>query len=66
MHEETKVMAICSRNTEPLSTIDLSSWILSLFAVKKGNRGNNLPINLFLNSWQTGWCKFQARAVIYS
>ena len=30
---------------------DLSSWILSLFVVKQGSSGNNLPINLFLSSW---------------
>ena len=59
-HEETEVMAVCSHDVETVS-----SWILSLFVVKQGGRGNNLPINLSLNSWQTGWCNFQACAAIY-
>ena len=49
-----------------LLTIDLSSWILFLFVVKQGKRGNNLTINLFLSSWQTGWSKFQTSAVLHS
>ena len=31
-----------------LLAIDLSSWISSLFVVKQGSRGINLPMNLFL------------------
>jgi len=46
-----------------LLAIDLSSWVLLLFVVKQGKRGNK---NLFLSSWQTGWCKFQTSAVIHS
>jgi len=46
-------------------TINLSSWISSLFKVKQGGRGNNLPINLFFNLWQTEWYNFQAREAIY-
>ena len=45
-----------------LFAIDLFSWISSLLVVKQGSKGNKLLINLFLSSWQTGWCKFQARA----
>jgi len=33
-----------------LFAIDFSSWILSLFVVKQGSRGSNLPINLFLTN----------------
>ena len=37
-----------------LFAIDLSSWILSLFVMKQGSRGNDLPINPLLSSLQTG------------
>ena len=38
-----------------LFTIDLSLWISSLFIVKQGSRGNNLPTNPVLSSLQIGW-----------
>ena len=47
-----------------LFAINLSSWISSLFVMKQGSRGNNLPLNLFLSSWRMGWCKFQVGAAI--
>ena len=39
--------------------IDFSSLILSLYAVKNGNRRKNLPGNGLPCSWRTQWCKLQ-------
>jgi len=62
-HKEIEAMDICSRDTETVVR-DQSFFMDFIFVC--GGRGNNLPINLFLSSWQTGWYKFQACAEIHS
>ena len=66
MKKKMKLWPFVHMTLKQSFVINLYSWILSLFLVKQGSRGNNLPVNLFLSSWQTGWCKFQARAAINS
>ena len=45
--------------------IDFSSLISSLYAVKNGNRRQNLPSNGLPYSWRTQWCKLQHCTLLY-
>ena len=58
--ENLRLLAVFQRNCKLwpfvyvklkwLFTINVSSWISTLFVVKEENRGNNLPSNSFFSS----------------
>ena len=54
-----KLWAFVYVTSERSYAFNFSSLILSLYAVKNGNRRNNLPSNELPYSWQTQWCKLQ-------
>jgi len=51
-------MAVCSCGAETVVR-NQSSWILSLFVVKQGSGGNNLPIYLFVSCGKQGGASFK-------